>query len=93
MRFNKSKREERSSAEKDLDALVGAVLSMSPQCALVAKKANGILGCITGGQWDYNYNGILVASRSKEVILSLLCPGQARSGAWCPVLGFSVQER
>ena len=47
--------------EKDLQVLVDIRLAMSQQCALVAKKANGILGCSTK----------IVASRSKEVILSL----------------------
>jgi len=48
---------ESSSVERDL--VVDDRLTMSQQCALVAKKANGILGCIRRS----------VASRSREILL------------------------
>ncbi|KAK4824377.1 hypothetical protein QYF61_014037 [Mycteria americana] len=48
---------ERSFAQKDLRILVDKKLTMSQQCALVAKKSNSFLGCIRK----------IVASRSKKV--------------------------
>jgi len=52
---------ESSSAERHLGVLEDDEFTVSQQCALAAKKANGILGCIKKS----------VASRSREVLLPL----------------------
>lgn len=69
---------ESSTLEKNLEVLVDNRLTMSQQCALVAKKVNGILECIRKS----------VTSRSREVIFPI-CPGEATSGVLHPVLGSS----
>jgi len=51
----------RSFAETDLEVMVDKRLAISQQCALVAKKANGILQCIKQS----------MVSRSRDVILPL----------------------
>ena len=65
---------ERSSAEEDLGVLVDSRSALSQWCDwCVAKKANGILGCIKK----------CVASRAREVILTL-CSARMRVLHWAP---------
>ena len=75
---------ESSSVERDLDVLVDDKLTMSQQCARVAKKADGVLGCLKKSC------GQQVKGGSPP---PLLCPSDVPFAVLCQVLGSPVQER
>lgn len=69
-----------ATSEKDLGVLMAIKLTMRHQCALMAKKANNALGCITKS----------MASRVRGVLLILYSAlGRAHLDylLLCPVLG------
>ncbi|GAB0206147.1 mitochondrial enolase superfamily member 1 [Grus japonensis] len=74
---------ESSFVEKDLGIQMDIKLNMSQQCALAAKKANGILGCIRQS----------IASRSREVILPIYSALVSPDLQQRPVLGYSIPKR
>ncbi|TRZ26223.1 hypothetical protein HGM15179_000835 [Zosterops borbonicus] len=61
-----------SSVEKDLGMLVDTKLSLSQQCVLVAKKANGILGCIRKSIGSRLREGILHCQLAVLLTLSFI---------------------
>jgi len=73
---------ESSPAKQGLGILVDEKLDMSHQCALTAQKANHILGCIKRS----------MASRSREVILSLLHSGETPPGVCIQLWSLPAQE-
>uniref|UniRef100_A0A8B9BL04 Reverse transcriptase domain-containing protein n=1 Tax=Anser brachyrhynchus TaxID=132585 RepID=A0A8B9BL04_9AVES len=73
---------ESSPAERDLGVVVDGKLNMSQKCALAARRANCILGCIKHG----------IASRSREMI-ALLCSALVRPHLECCVQFWAPQYK
>lgn len=69
-------------AENDLEVLLDTKFFMKQQCALAAKNANGIFGCMRQS----------ITSRSREVIL-LFRIDEATPGLLSSVLVLPIQER
>ena len=74
---------ESSLAEKTPGVLVDTRLTVSQQCALAAKAADGNLGCVRRS----------VGSRWREGILPLISAGEATPEVLCPGLGSPVSQQ
>ncbi|KAK4827214.1 hypothetical protein QYF61_015242 [Mycteria americana] len=74
---------ENSPVERDLGVWVDGKLNMSQQCALAAKRANRVLGCIKHS----------IASWSREVIVPLHAAPVRPPQVLCTVLGASILEK
>ncbi|PKU47816.1 hypothetical protein llap_1855 [Limosa lapponica baueri] len=75
---------ESSFEEKDLRVLVDVKLNMSQQCALAAKKATGVLGCIAE---------VLPACQGRRSFPSSTHKAEVTPGVKRSLLGSPIQER
>ena len=71
---------ESSRGDREPGVPAGRGRTVSQHCALVAKEADGVLRCVRRGEWEVR-RGSAPAP---------LCPGEAASGRWRPVVGSSV---
>lgn len=76
-----------SSAQKDPGVLMANELNTSQQCALAAKRANGVQGCLRKGR--PSPSGQLCSATSGLLCLGLGSPGQEGHGRTvaCPAEG------